>query len=110
MIGNARPSGRLATVVVIGNHRHDLGIEPADTDLVKKMQKRMVKPGDHDDNLLRLSTVDQPPLHLKLSKDWRQTAFDQISRRLARWVKRDPHEEAVGSAVPILAAFNDVGS
>ena len=58
MVRNAFMIGGAGAVRMIGDDCNHLGIQPANADLVEKMQHRVVKLGDHDDHFRPLGRVE----------------------------------------------------
>jgi hypothetical protein len=110
VVGDAFHLGEAPGIFMIGDDGGDLGIQPADPDLVKQMEKRMVELRNHDDDPWTTSLVDQRGFHPEPVDGRFQGSLQIVLRRAYRAGECNPHEKAIGLPVPELAALRDVGA
>ena len=79
MIGDALVVGGRARLFVVGDDRGDLGVEPADADLVEQVQQRVVELADHHDDALLAALVDQRRAHAEALDGGPQRALDGVA-------------------------------
>ncbi len=48
MIGDSSAFGRCSAILMVGNNGYDLGVQPANADLIQKMQHGVVEFGNHE--------------------------------------------------------------
>ncbi|MCY1242449.1 hypothetical protein D9M72_554090 [compost metagenome] len=108
MIGDRLEFRRPPAVLMVGDDSDDLGIQPADTDLVEQVQQRMVEFRHQDDDLGLARGFRQRGAHLEPVDGRLQRPLDIIPRHALGRLEGDAHEETVGVPIPELAALGNV--
>ena len=92
--------GDVARILVVGDDGGDLGVEPADADLVEQVQHGVVEFGDHDHDALRARLVGKRGLHVEAFDHRAQGTLDLSFIDALGRGKGDAHEELAGLADP----------
>lgn len=85
VVGDILHLGEAPGVFMIGDDGGDLSIQPADPDLVKQVEKRMVEFRDHGDDLRAARLIDQRGLHPEPVDGRSGLAPDRPSSSLPGW-------------------------
>ncbi len=109
MEGDAFLIGDFARIFVVRDDGGDFGIKPADLDLIKQMQHRVIEFGDHDDDLGTAGQIIDLELHIEAVNRRVQHQFDFGLADIFRCAGGDAQKELVGLTVPELVGFNDIG-